>query len=459
MRRSFATPFILLGSIVGCATTDPPLTWSSSSTVLAAAASRPAWTLRRLGGDGFDSIASVAAMPDGGLVIAGHFEGTIDLGSDRLVSTGETDAFVARLDPAGQVEWAARLGGAGFDAATAVLVNGAGDAIVVGEVSGSARVGDRRLRARGRSDLFAVSFGPDSAVRWAVAFGGSDWDAAAAAALTPDGSIAVVGTSGQVERARGGAPVDDADVVVALIGPAGEVRWLSTFGGREWDQGFAVAAHPDGGIEVGGSFGGTLERGGTRLVSTGVSDGFTLRLSPAGAVEGARRIGGLGADAVTALAVWPDGATAIAGHFTRRLSIGATALASGEEPHVFVTRSNPDGEPTWAVDVGSGEADTLLALPDGTLLLATSRSQTTDPAATEPSEVVLHHIAASGQRRALLRLSGSLVHARGIAATVDGDAVVVGSFAGKARLGPRAIEAEDNLDGFLTTTWLGAWGD
>jgi len=456
MRPSFATPFILLGAIAGCTTADPPpATWSTSSTVLAASGSRPAWTLRRLGGDGFDSIASVAAMPDGGLVIAGHFEGTIELGSDRLVSAGETDAFIARLDPAGQVEWAERLGGSGFDAATAVLVDRAGNSILVGELSGTAQVGDRRLRARGRSDVFAVSFGSDSAVRWAVAFGESDWDAAASAAIASDGSIAIVGSSRNADRAR----VDDADLLVALLAPDGNLRWQHTFGGRGWDQGFAVAARADDTIEVAGSFGGTLDLGATRLVSAGATDGFALRISLAGTVERARRIGGTGADAVTALAAWPDGATAMAGRFTRRVSIGATTLASGEAPHVFVTRSDPEGEPTWAVDVGAGEADGLLALADGTLLLATSQSQTLDPAATDPSEVVLHHIAAPGQRRALLRLSGSLVHARGIATTVDGDGVVVGSFAGRARLGPRAIDAEDKVDGFLLTTWLGAWGD
>ena len=460
MHPSHAMSLVVLAALAGCAGPGSPTrTSSSSATVLAPSGSRSAWTLRSFGGDGFDSVASAAAMPDGGLVIAGHFEGTLELGSDLLVSAGRTDAFIARLAPGGEVEWAERLGGVGFDAATAVVVDAAGNPVLIGDFSGTALVGDRRLRSRGRSDVFVAAFGADTAIRWAVTLGESDWDAAAAATITADGSIAVVGSTGRFERDDDRARADDSDVIVALVGATGKLRWVRSFGGTEWDQGFAIAAHSEGDFQVGGSFGGTLELGATRLVSAGVTDGFALRLSPGGRVVNAARIGGAGADAVTALAIWQDGASAMAGHFTGSVSLGSTPLMSGGESHVFVARSDASGEPIWALDTGAGEADALIALADGTLLLAGSYSLALELVAGDPSEVILHHIAPSGHRRALLRLSGSLVSARGLAATADGDAAVVGSFVRNAHLGPRAIEARDKVDGFLMTTWLGAWGD
>jgi hypothetical protein len=450
---------LLFAALPGCSGSPPAPRLSSSATVMAASESRPAWSLRSIGGDGLDSVASVAAMPDGGLVIAGHFEGTLELGSDRLISAGHTDAFIARLAPSGEVDWAQRVGGAGFDSATEVLVDDAGNPVLVGEMSGSVVVGQQRLRARGQSDAFVVSFAGDTAIRWAVAFGEPGWDSAAAAAITADGSIAVVGSTGRIERDDERARADDADVLVALVGSTGTIRWVRRLGGTGWDQGFAVAAHPGGDIEVGGSFGGTLESGSTRLVSAGATDGFALRLSPAGRIVKARRIGAAGADAVTALAIWPDGSSAMAGQFTGSLSFGATPLAGGGESHVFVARSDAGGEPSWALDTGAGEADALQALPDGTLLLAGSYSLRLELVASDPSEVVLHQIGSRGHLRALLRLSGSLVTARALAITRDGDAVVGGSFVRRARLGSHAIEAEDTLDGFLMTTWLGGWGE
>ena len=457
MHPAHVTPWVLLASLVGCARGDSTrATWSTSSTVLAGSESRPAWTLRKLGSDGFDSVASVAALPDGGLVIAGHFEGTIELGSDRLVSAGETDAFIARLDAAGEIEWAERLGGAGFDAATAVLVDRAGNPIVVGDLSGTAVIGERRLRASGPSDVFAVSFAEGGAIRWVVRLGESYWDTAAAAALTSDGSIAVVGSSGRSDRHDDRTGAGRSDVLVALLDPTGALRWQRNVAGTGWDQGFAVAAHGDGSIAVAGSFDGTLELGTRRLVSAGMSDGFLLFLSPAGRVEEARRIGGKGRDAITALASWQDGQTALAGHFTGTVSFGATTLVGQRGSRAFVARLDRSGEPSFALDTGPGEAAALLALPDGALLLAGSYSLALELVASDPSEVVLHHIAASGQARALLRLTGSLVTARGLALTRRGDAAVVGAFAQRARLGPRAIESSDGLDGYLMTAWLAA---
>ena len=460
MHSSHAVSLLALAALAGCAGPDSSArTTSSFTTSLASSGSRSAWTLRGFGSDGFDSVASAAAMPDGGMVIAGHFEGTLELGSDRLVSAGQTDAFIARLAPSGEIEWAERLGGAGFDAATAVVVDAAGNPVVTGNFAGTARVGDWRLRSRGPSDVFVVAFAADTGIRWAVALGESDWDTAAAAAVTADGSIAMVGSTGRLDRDDDRARADDADLLVALVGSAGSIRWVRTFGGTEWDQGFAVASRAGGDIEVGGSFGGRLELRTTRLVSAGATDGLVLRLSPAGRVVSARRIGGPGVDAVTALAIWRDGSSAIAGHFTRSLTIGSTPLSSEGETHVYVARYDARGEPSWALDTGAGEAGALLALSDGTLLLAGSYALPLEVVAGDPSEVILRHVAPSGHSRALLRLSGSLVTARGLAATGNGDAVVVGSFVRRARLGSRAIEAEDSVDGFLMTTWLGAWGD
>ncbi len=430
-----------------------------SLVLLPAVTGRPAWTLSRIGGDGFDSVASAATMPDGGFVIAGHFEGTLEIGSDRLVSAGKTDAFIARLSPTGEVEWAERIGGAGFDAATAVVVDAAGNPVLIGHLSGTVRAGRSQLRSRGQSDVFVVGFGDDSAIRWAIVLGESDWDVAASAAITADGSIAVAGSSGRFDREDDRARADDSDILVALVEPAGTARWVRRFGGAEWDQGFAIAAHPGGDIEVGGSFGGTLELETTRLVAQGVTDGFTVRLSPAGRVVRARRIGGKGADSVTGLASWPDGTSAVAGTFTGRVSFGATALTAGRELHVFVARADAGGEPIWAANAGAGEANALLGLPDGTLLLAASHSLAIQLVSGDPSEAVLHHIDAQGHLRSLLRLSGSRVAARGLATTTDGDAIVVGSFVRRVRLGSRTIEAEDKLDGFVMTTWLGAWRD
>jgi subtilisin-like proprotein convertase family protein len=73
---------------------------------------------RRLGGEnqgnnGNDDVAGLTTDPAGNVYLAGWFAGTGHFGSTLLTSKGTRDAFVARLDPSGNFQWAQRMGGEG----------------------------------------------------------------------------------------------------------------------------------------------------------------------------------------------------------------------------------------------------------------------------------------------------------------------------------------------------------
>lgn len=434
----------MTAALAGCRAATPALEWSPPlATILAPSEMRPPGRVGRFGSDGFDSVAAVAAMPDGALAVAGHFEGELALGSDQLVSAGDSDAFLAVVEPDGQVRWAARLGGAGFDAATAVVIDRAGEPVLVGDFQGTVRAGARRLAARGEADMFAAGFAPDGTVRWATALGGPGWDAAAGAALTAAGEIAIAGTS----RADG-----EPDVLVALLGRNGAVIRTRSFGGPGWDQALAIAADQGGDIAVAGSFTERMKIDDSPLVSAGRGDGFVARLAPGGTLVRAERLGGTGDDAVTAVAFAPDGSAALAGHFAGTIRVGGIRLASAGDSDIVAARLDRDGAVTWASRIGGAGADeahAIALLPDGSLLVAATYSLAL--AGGGPSEAVLHRFDPGGGRRDLVRVSGFFVSARALAVTTDGVALLGGSFAGRARFQGRVIEAVDALDGFLVS--------
>src|SRR5262249_28945947 len=77
---------------------------------------------RRMGGDVVvsspvddDYARAVAVDGNGNVYVAGQFNGTGDFGGVTLTSAGGRDAFVAKLDPNGQVLWANRWGMANLD--------------------------------------------------------------------------------------------------------------------------------------------------------------------------------------------------------------------------------------------------------------------------------------------------------------------------------------------------------
>lgn len=95
---------------------------------LTAASGDLVWA-RRLGGPGPDVGTAVAADADG-IAVVGDFQDTADFdpGSGLLLRTsaGGTDAFLARLDAAGNRQWARPLGGTGDDHARGVALDSRG---------------------------------------------------------------------------------------------------------------------------------------------------------------------------------------------------------------------------------------------------------------------------------------------------------------------------------------------
>lgn len=67
------------------------------------------------GGPGNDEIQSMTSDSKGNIYVAGHFMGTVIVGTITLVSKGEFDIFIVKYDARGNVVWARSIGGSGWD--------------------------------------------------------------------------------------------------------------------------------------------------------------------------------------------------------------------------------------------------------------------------------------------------------------------------------------------------------
>jgi hypothetical protein len=159
------------------------------------------------GGSGTDDVKHTVVGASGDLYVAGTFSGNLSVvvGSATRVLAGlpdsqGNDVFVARLNPAGQVVWIARLGGLGDDSVDALTVDDDGNAFVAGLFSGEADFGSTFLTASsGGPDgyvarLDAAGNGGSGAVSWARRFGaapavgGADLDTVSTLVALPRGS-------------------------------------------------------------------------------------------------------------------------------------------------------------------------------------------------------------------------------------------------------------------------------
>ncbi|HEY2154816.1 MAG TPA: hypothetical protein VGH33_04255, partial [Isosphaeraceae bacterium] len=91
--------------------------------------------------------SAVAVDASGNIEVVGSFSGTIKVGSTTLSAPSRTDVFVAKLNSAGQVQWAVQTTGATnkVDTANAIAPDGSGGAYIAGSLAGSMTAGSTVL--------------------------------------------------------------------------------------------------------------------------------------------------------------------------------------------------------------------------------------------------------------------------------------------------------------------------
>ena len=139
---------------------------------------------------------SVAVSPDGGALIAGDFDNTVDLGSGPVVVNGPYDGFVLSVDAAGNARWGVTFGGTGVDSIGGVAAAHDGGAWITGGFSHAIDFGATHIESKGLTDAFVARLDGEGKFTYARAFGGSSsgGDTGMSVAVDPDGNAFVTGT-------------------------------------------------------------------------------------------------------------------------------------------------------------------------------------------------------------------------------------------------------------------------
>lgn len=242
----------------------------------------------------------------------------------QATSGGGNDAFVAKLAPGGAaLAYATFLGGSGADEGFGVAVDGAGRAVVTGNAASTnfPTVAAVQATNGGGTDAFVARLDPaGSALVHSTYLGGGANEAGSAVALAGDGSAVVVGDTssddfpvvGAFQPARAG----ESDAFVTRLAAGGASLVSSSFlGGSSGDNGNAVALGPDGTIHVAGTTGSSdFPVRDPVSPRAGNSDAFVAQVAAGGtALVHATYIGGSGGESGTGLAVDGGGTAVVAG--------------------------------------------------------------------------------------------------------------------------------------------------
>ncbi|HZL91347.1 MAG TPA: PKD domain-containing protein [Pirellulaceae bacterium] len=305
-------------------------------------------------------------------------------GTTTLTNHGGADIFVAKYSAAGNLIWARGFGSAGTDQAEGIAVDSAGNVSLVGTYANGAVFGPgpgaTTLAAQGR-DAFAARLDSAGNVQWVRAVGGASDDDARGVAIDAAGSVYVSGTAiGAVDFNPGDgtfSPTPGAahDAYVLKLDTAGNFVWAArSFGidaAIDGDAGALAVAASATAVYATGRFTGGVDfdpgAGSTTLSSAGGDDTFVWKLDAAsGGFQAAWRYGsGSVLEAGSAIAVDSLGNVVIGGKFqgTVDFDIGTgTTNLSSTLTDVFVTKTDASGGLQWAHNVAEGGFDELLGL-------------------------------------------------------------------------------------------------
>jgi len=295
------------------------------------------------------------------IVVAGYFSGTVDFGGGPLTSAGLLDIFVAKYSSTGAHIWSKRFGANYDDVCYGVAVDGAGNVFITGGFKGTVSFGGTSFSAFSASDFFLAKYSAAGAHMWSRTASGSGAEFGLGLAVDANGDVVATGSFNVTVDFGGGimTTAGTEDIYLAKFsGANGSHVWSKSFGSTYSDSGTGVVVDANNNIIVTGSFSGTVNFGGSPISTTvAYTDTFLAQFSASGAHNWSKRLGastGYG----KAIAVDASRNVVVTGYFQGTANFDGQSLTSSVgSSDVFVSKYSPTGAHVWTERFGGTSSD------------------------------------------------------------------------------------------------------
>lgn len=328
----------------------------------------PAWQWAVSSGRG--AVTSVATDTAGSVVVAGWFTDTVTIGTTTLISYGDFDMFVARLNPQGQWQWVVRAGAEFREIPTRVALDPRGNIVVAGTfTSPRLTLGNTVLQNRtttGLPDIFIGRLSAAGVWQSALSVGGIYEEGVKGLAIDRHGNVYVAGYYSSAQVLFGTHSLTTVGTnprpFVAKLTPANTWAWAAgvtsmTLSATTWAV--DVAVDSTGAVYTAGVFSAQeVAFGTTTLVNSNSpqSDIFVAHLDSLGQWQWAVRAGGRGGDGARGLTLDRHGRLFVAGEIAEpQATFGTTTCLVQGAKDLFVACLTRAGLWQWARSAGGND--------------------------------------------------------------------------------------------------------
>lgn len=433
-----------------------------------------AWA-RQIGGANFELGYSADTDASGNVYVTGYFYSpTLPIGSVTLTNSSPSgtnaNAYVAKLNPAGEVLWARTAVGA--TESSSIAVDSAGNSYIAGRyLSPTLTMGNITVTNGGTTlpiEIYAAKLDTDGNVQWVRTAGGPGNDTGFSVACDNLGQCYLTGWFRDAPATFGHITLQNTgsfNWFVVKYDAAGSVAWAKSNAGGGDTQSKGIAVDGQGNVYVTGRFGGPATFGG--IAFTAAHYDFALvKYGPTGNVLWARSAGGSSLDYGSAVALDAAGNPVVTGYFeSTTMTMGTTILTNGGAagtPDLFTAKYDADGNVLWAQGgqgTGNDEGRHLVVDAYGNIcvtgffessVLRLGSATLNNTSSSVSADVFLLKYDANGNLMAADHFGGAEGDfGRGLAADGSGNLFLAGSFTGSASFSDFNLVAVGAADGFL----------
>jgi gliding motility-associated-like protein len=297
----------------------------------------------------------------GNSFVTGYFKGTAQFGSLSVSSTtaNATDIFLVKYDSTGTPLWARKAGGAGTDYGYGIAVDSGGNAFITGQYGSTATFGTLTIDAVGGNDAFIAKYNSSGTVQWVNRIAGTSEEYGYGVDVDRFGNIYATGffngnctfsTQSGSSSYLPGVTLNRSEVYIARYNNSGVLLWVRGFGGSNTDVGYDIVPDDSGNAYVTGTYQNNISFGSASLSTAGFTvSGYIVKYNSAGVFQWAQN----GPESNNyaycyAIACDGEGGLYTTGYFNGNIKFGSLNLASSGKNLAFIARFTTNGVFQWA---------------------------------------------------------------------------------------------------------------
>jgi len=135
----------------------------------------------------------IAVDRSGNSIVTGWYYGLADFGATNLTSANR-DMFIAKYNASGNILWVKQAGGASDDMGRGIVTDNSGNSYVTGSFSNQANFGNIAITSFGNSDIFITKYNPAGNVLWVKNAGGAYGDGGFGIDIDDSDNIIITGS-------------------------------------------------------------------------------------------------------------------------------------------------------------------------------------------------------------------------------------------------------------------------